>query len=65
MASYTKYVIIGVTTILLPLGKWVLNKVMSRLTETSEQPSDAEASRNSLTLGGSLRGEHDNYGKRE
>jgi len=42
MASYQKYVMMGVTTILLPLGKWVLQKVMSKLTEESEQDSADE-----------------------
>ena len=32
----------GVTTILLPLGKWVLQKMMNRLTQASEQESIAE-----------------------
>jgi p-aminobenzoyl-glutamate transporter AbgT len=65
MASYKKYVMIGVTTILLPLGKWVLQKVISKLTEKPEQDSAAEETRSSLPLGGSLRGGHDNVGKRE
>ena len=42
MSSYKRYVMIGVTTILLPLGKWVLQKVMSKLTEESEQDSADE-----------------------
>ena len=65
MASYKKYVMIGVTTILLPLGTWLLQKVTRKFTEKTEQDSDAEASRNSPRFGVSLRGEHDNYGKRE
>ena len=44
MASYRKYVMIGVSTILLPLGKLVLQKVMSKFTEELEQDSDAEES---------------------
>lgn len=43
MSSYKKYVLIGVTTILLPLGKALLQKWMSKLTEESEQNSAAEA----------------------
>ena len=65
MASYKKYVMIGVTTILLPLGKWVFQKVMSKLIKESEQDSAAEETRSSLPRGGSLRGGHDNVGKRE
>ncbi len=42
MSSYKKYVMMGVTTILLPLGKLVLQKVMSKFTEESEQDSAAE-----------------------
>ena len=42
MASYQKYRMMGVTTILLPLGKLVLQKVMSKFTEESEQESAAE-----------------------
>ena len=39
MASYQKYVMMGVTMILLPLGKLVLKKMMGKLTEESEQDS--------------------------
>ena len=43
MASYQKYVMMGVTVILIPLGKLVLKKMMGKLTEESEQDSiDAE-----------------------
>jgi len=54
MASYKKYVLIGVTTILLPLGKLVLQKVIHKVTEKSEQDPAAEETRSSLSLGGSL-----------
>ena len=46
MASYQKFVMMGMTTILIPLGKMVLKKVMNKLTEESEQDSaskEAEA----------------------
>jgi len=56
---------VGVTTILLPLGKWILQKVIRKVTEKSEQDSAAEETRSSLSLGGSLQGEHDNAGRRE
>ena len=39
MASYQKYVMMGVTMILIPLGKVVLKKKMGKLTEESEQDS--------------------------
>ena len=42
MSSYKKYVMMGVTIILLPLGKLVLKKMMSKFTEGSEQDSAAE-----------------------
>jgi len=42
MASYRKYIMMGVSTILLPLAKKVLSKVMSRYTEESEHDSVAE-----------------------
>jgi len=42
MSSYKKYVMMGVTIILLPLGKLVLKKMMSKFTEESEQDSAAE-----------------------
>ena len=42
MASYQKYVMMGVTTILLPLGKWALQKMMNKLTEESKQDSTDE-----------------------
>lgn len=42
MASYKKYVMMGITTILLPLGKVVLQKVMNKFTEESDLDSDAE-----------------------
>ena len=42
MASYQKYVMMGVTVILIPLGKLVLKKMMGKLTEESEQDSAAE-----------------------
>ena len=65
MASYQKYVMIGVTTILLPLGKLVLQKVIHKVTEKSERGPAAEEMRGSLSLGDSLRGGHDHVGKRE
>ncbi len=42
MSSYKKYVMMGATTILLPLGKLVLKKVMSKFTEESEYDYAAE-----------------------
>jgi len=42
MSNYKKYIMMGVTTILLPLGKVVLQKVMSKFTEESEQDSVSE-----------------------
>ena len=42
MASYQKYVMMGVTMILIPLGKVVLKKIMGKLTEESEQDSADE-----------------------
>ena len=42
MLSYKKFVMIGVTTILLPLGKLVLKKIMNKSTEESEQDSATE-----------------------
>ena len=42
MASYQKYVMMGVTAILLPLGKLVLKKMMRKATEKSEQDSVSE-----------------------
>ncbi len=42
MASYQKYVMMGVTIILLPLGKLVLKKMMNKFTEESEYDSAAE-----------------------
>ncbi len=42
MSSYKKYVMMGVTIILIPLGKVVLKKMMSKFTEGSEQDSAAE-----------------------
>ena len=42
MSNYKKYIMMGVTTILLPLGKVVFQKVMSKRTEESDQDSDAE-----------------------
>ena len=42
MASYQKYAMMGVTTILLPLGKLVLKKMMNKFKEDSEYDSAAE-----------------------
>ena len=42
MSSYRKYIMMGVSTILLPLAKKVLSKVMRRHTEESEHDSAAE-----------------------
>jgi hypothetical protein len=42
MSSYKKYVMMGVTTILLPLGKLVFNKMKGKFTEESEQDFAAE-----------------------
>jgi hypothetical protein len=42
MASYRKYVMMGVSTILLPLAKKALSKVMRRYTEESEHNASAE-----------------------
>ena len=42
MSSYKKYVMMGITVVLLPLGKLVLQKVMSKLPEKSEQDSAVE-----------------------
>ena len=42
MSSYKKYVMMGVTIILIPLGKVVLKKLMSKLTEESEYDYAAE-----------------------
>ena len=39
MSSYKKYVMMGVTTILLPLGKLVLNKMKGKSVEESEEDS--------------------------
>jgi len=65
MSSYKKYGMIGLTTILLPLGKLVLQKVIRKLTEKSGQNSAADETGSSPALGGSLRGGHDHVGKRE
>ncbi len=37
MAKYQKYVMMGVTTILLPLGKLILNNMKNKRNETSIQ----------------------------
>ena len=42
MASYQKYAMMGVTTILLPLGKVILKKIMGKFTEESEYDSTDE-----------------------
>ena len=42
MSSYKKYVMMGVSVILLPLGKMVLKKIMSKITEKSEYDFDDE-----------------------
>lgn len=42
MASYRKYIMMGVSTILLPLAIKGLSKMMSRDTEESEHDSAAE-----------------------
>ena len=42
MSSYQKYAMMGVTTILLPLGKLVFKKIMKKFTEESEYDSAAE-----------------------
>ena len=44
MASYNKYVMMGVTTILLPLGKMVFKKIMNKFDKAAEQDWDDEAS---------------------
>jgi hypothetical protein len=56
---------IDVTTTLLPLGKLVLQKVIRKVNEKSEQDPAGEETRRSLSLGGRLREEHDNAEKRE
>jgi len=42
MASYRKYIMMGVSTMLLPLAKKGLSKVMRRYTEESEHDSASE-----------------------
>ena len=42
MSSYKKYVMMGATTILLALGKLIIQKMMSKFTEASKQGSHAE-----------------------
>lgn len=42
MASYQKYVMMGVSTLLLPLAKKVLKKLISKATGESEDDSDVE-----------------------
>ena len=42
MSSYKKYIMMGATTILLPLGKLLLQKVMSKSTEESEEDYSVE-----------------------
>ena len=44
MSNYKKYVMIGVSTILLPLAKKALKKLMSRYTEESEHDFAGEKS---------------------
>lgn len=41
MSSYFKYVTMGMTTILLPLGKWIFKKMKSRFTEKSIKDSSS------------------------
>jgi hypothetical protein len=42
MASYQKYIMMGVSTLLLPLAKKVLKKLVSRDTEEPQDDSDFE-----------------------
>ena len=37
MSSYKKFVMMGATTILIPLGKVVIQKLMRKFTEKSEE----------------------------
>ena len=43
MASYKKYVIMGVTTILIPIAKMIFTKFMGKYTEASEHDASNEA----------------------
>ena len=43
MSSYKKYVMMGVSIVLIPLGKMVLKKIMSKITEKSEYDFAEEA----------------------
>ena len=40
MASYQKYIMMGVSTLLLPLAKKVIQKLISKATGESEDDSD-------------------------
>ena len=42
MSSYKKYIMMGVSTLLLPLAKQVLQKLISKVTGGSEDDSDVE-----------------------
>ncbi|HIJ57901.1 MAG TPA: hypothetical protein HPQ03_17505 [Deltaproteobacteria bacterium] len=42
MASYQKYIMMGVSTLLLPLAKKVIQKLISKATGESEDDSDFE-----------------------
>ena len=43
MASYKKYVIMGVTTILIPIAKMAFTKIMSRYTQGLEHNTEEKA----------------------
>ena len=42
MSSYKKYIMMGVSTLLIPLAKKVIQKLISKSTEGSEDDSDFE-----------------------
>ncbi len=42
MSSYRKYIMMGATTILLPLGKLFLRKIMEKVTEKPEEDYNVE-----------------------
>ena len=42
MSSYKKYIMMGATTILLPLGKLLLNKMFSKSAEGSDEEYGVE-----------------------
>ncbi len=42
MSKYKRYIMMGVSTILLPLAKKALSKIMRRYTEESEHDSASE-----------------------